>query len=54
MHVTIGTSIPGAGVVGKRAYFVNLMPKKLTIKIPKGRDDIALPLVLTANGTSST
>jgi hypothetical protein len=54
MQLVVGSSIPGVVVIGDRGYPVEIKPKQLTIPISKGKEDITLPLVLVAEGKTTT
>jgi hypothetical protein len=54
MRLVVGSSIPGVLVVGDRGYPVETKPRELTIPIPKGKQDLTLPLVLVAEGKTAT
>jgi len=54
MRIVLGSSIPGVVVVGDRGYPVETKPKELKVVIPKGKEDLTLPLVLVAQGKTVT
>jgi hypothetical protein len=54
MRLVVGSSIPGVLVVGDHGYPVETKPRELTVPILKGKEDLNLPLVLVAEGKTTT
>ena len=54
MHIVVGSSIPGVLVIEKRAYVVDTKAKSFTVPIPRGRQNLVLPMVLVAQGMTTT
>jgi hypothetical protein len=54
MRLVVGSSVPGVLVVGDRGYPVDTKPKELKVAIRRGKDNLIVPLVLVAEGKTTT
>ena len=54
VRLVVGSSIPGVVVIRDHGYSVEAKPRELTVPIPKGKEDLTLPLVLVAEGKTTT
>lgn len=54
VRIAVGSSIPGVVVIGGNGYQVATKPRVLTVRIPRGTEDLAFPIVLVAEGKTVT
>lgn len=54
LRLVLGSSVPGVVVIGDRSFPVDIKPKQMSVPIHPGKEEITLPLVLVAEGKTTT
>jgi hypothetical protein len=54
LRLVLGSSVPGVVVIGDRSFPADIKPKQITVPIDPGKEEITLPLVLVAEGKTTT
>jgi hypothetical protein len=54
LRLVVGSSLPGVVVIGDRSFLVDIKPKQMSVPIHPGKEEITFPLVLVAEGKTTT